>query len=238
MSSVLIVESKNDKCFVEALIKHLNLQNIKLDNPICQIDDYECLAGLDQQKLINALTLLRNKLPVYDIQAIGIILDDDGQRAERIELINKAVKKVFATAERFSNTGELITIPIAVDDGDNLNLRLACFLTNVEGQGELETVLKAIKTKPSLYADCLDNWRQCLADNGKTITDKDFDKFWLNNYIRFDTCSNKEQKQAGRKCSMQNFEYVMEHKADIWDFDHPVLDDFKDFLTLFGDLSA
>ena len=49
----------------------------------------------------------------------------------------------------FSTTGEIITVPIAVDDGDDLSLHLACFLTNVEGQGELETVLKAIKTKAS-----------------------------------------------------------------------------------------
>jgi len=96
-----------------------------------------------------------------------------------------------------------------------------------------------------------------LNDKQKAITDKEFDKFWISNYkylaksfpvfsiirrypkiygqvlIRFDTCSKKERKQANRKCSMYNFDYIMEKKRDIWNFDHPVLDDFKAFLNLF-----
>ncbi len=55
MSHVLIVESKNDRYFVEALVAHLNLE-IELDEPLCRIDDYECLDGLNQQKLTNHST--------------------------------------------------------------------------------------------------------------------------------------------------------------------------------------
>jgi hypothetical protein len=111
-------------------------------------------------------------------------------------------------------------------------LQLACFLTNIEGHGELETVLKTIKAKPSLYADCLENWRSCLSIQNETISDKEFDKFWVNNYLRFDTCTKEERKQAGKKCSMHNFEYIMQHKLDIWNFDNPVLDELKTFLRL------
>ena len=31
MSSVLIVESKNDQVFIQALVEHLNMENIELD---------------------------------------------------------------------------------------------------------------------------------------------------------------------------------------------------------------
>lgn len=43
MSNLLIVESKNDKLFLEALIEHLNLSYIQVDEyPICYIDEFEC----------------------------------------------------------------------------------------------------------------------------------------------------------------------------------------------------
>ncbi len=38
----LIVESKNDKFFIERLIKILNLQNIEVSEPICLIDECIC----------------------------------------------------------------------------------------------------------------------------------------------------------------------------------------------------
>jgi hypothetical protein len=52
-------------------------------------------------------------------------------------------------------------------------------------------------------------------------------------YIRFDTCSKNEKKQAERKCSMKNFDYVMTNKTKIWNFKHPVLNELNDFLNLF-----
>jgi len=39
VSNVLIVESENDKYFVEALIEHWQYANITLNSPICSIDD-------------------------------------------------------------------------------------------------------------------------------------------------------------------------------------------------------
>ena len=43
----------------------------------------------------------------------------------------------------------------------------------------------------------------------------------------------KDQKQAGRKCTMNNFDYIMENKSNIWNLDHPILEDLKTFLALF-----
>ncbi|WRH66970.1 MAG: hypothetical protein RSE13_00150 [Planktothrix sp. GU0601_MAG3] len=65
------------------------------------------------------------------------------------------------------------------------------------------------------------------------IVESKNDKFWISLYLRFDTCSRLERKQAERKCSMKNFEYIMENKKDIWNFNHPVLNEIKNFLHLF-----
>jgi hypothetical protein len=137
---------------------------------------------------------------------------------------------VFDEAESLSSTKQFIDI--CTERGTTS--KLACYFTNVRGKGELETLLKAIKARESPYADCLDSWRSCIEEKeGKKIKQKDFDKFWISNYIRYDTCSKQDQKQVEKKCSMHGFEYVMEHKKDIWDWDNPALDDLKEFFTLF-----
>lgn len=66
-----------------------------------------------------------------------------------------------------------------------------------------------------------------MDNNKENIKDKDFDKFWVNNYIRFDTCSKKEQKQAEKNCTLEK-----SFEKDVWDFDNKILDDLKNFLKL------
>jgi hypothetical protein len=53
--------------------------------------------------------------------------------------------------------------------------------------------------------------------------------------LRYDTCSSQESKQAGNKCSMSGFDYVLKNKSHILDFENPILDDLKNFLRLFVD---
>lgn len=227
MSNIVIVESKNDAIFMKVLVDFINC-DIQIEEPIF-IDDYESLEGLNETKLITTLKALDADLQKRDIEKIGIIIDiDNDSEQERLELVNKCIKQVFES-ETLLSTKQFIDI-----SGDNgTNAKLACYFTNVGGKGELETLLKAIKAKDSPYADCLDSWKTCLESLGKKINQKDFDKFWISNYIRFDTCSKKEHKQAGGKCSMSKFDYVMEHKKDIWDWDNPTLDDLKEFFKLF-----
>ena len=227
MSNIVIVESKNDAIFMKAMVDFINC-DIQIEEPIF-IDDYESLEGLNETKLITTLKALDADLQKRDIEKIGIIIDiDNDSEQERLELVNKCIKQVFES-ETLLSTKQFIDI-----SGDNgTNAKLACYFTNVGGKGELETLLKAIKAKDSTYADCLDSWKTCIERQGKEINQKEFDKFWISNYIRFDTCSKQEQKQAGRKCSMSEFDYVMEHKKDIWDWDNPTLDDLKEFFRLF-----
>ncbi|OIP68881.1 MAG: hypothetical protein AUK43_14420 [Oscillatoriales cyanobacterium CG2_30_40_61] len=228
MSNLLIVESKNDKFFLEALIKELNY-DIEIDAPIC-IDDYECLEGLSKKRLVGAFKSLLADIQKRQISKIGIVIDiDQDSQQERLQFINQCLQQVFTLNNEFSDISQLITVNIPGYDA----IEIACYFTHVEGKGELETVLKLIKTKESPYADCLDSWRNCLENKNKLISDKEYDKFWISNYIRFDTCSSSESKQAERKCSMKNFEYIMENKKAIWNFNHPVLDEIKEFLHLF-----
>ncbi|MCC3455428.1 DUF3226 domain-containing protein [Microcoleus sp. PH2017_08_TRC_O_A] len=227
MSNIVIVESKNDAIFMKAMVEFLNC-NIQIEPSIC-IDDYECLEGLNPKKLITTLKDLEADLQKRDIEKIGIVIDlDNYSESERLEWVSECIKDVFES-ETLSSTKQFIDI--CTNYGTKA--KLACYFTNVGGRGELETLLKAIKAKDSTYADCLDSWKNCLESQGKKINQKEFDKFWISNYIRFDTCSKQEQKRAGEKCSMSKFDYVMEHKKDIWDWDNSALDDLKDFFRLF-----
>ncbi len=228
MSNIVIVESKNDKIFMQAMVEKLNC-DIQLASPI-YIDDYKSLEGLSKTELIKALKNLERKIDRKNIEKIGIIIDiDNYSEQERLKFVDRCIKQVFQ-AESLSSTKQFIDL--CTDHGTNA--KLACYFTNVGGKGELETLLKTIKARESPHADCLDSWRSCIKEKeGKEIKQKDFDKFWINNYIRYDTCSKQDQKQAGRKCSMSEFEYVMEHKKDIWNWEHPALDDLKEFFKLF-----
>lgn len=220
MKSLIIVESHNDKYFIEKLRDELGLTNIKIDEPICNIHDYECLNGLSETKLKQIL----KEIKFDQYKKIGIIIDADNEGIEkRIDLINSCIRALEDVSSDFKITkiNEFIKIE-SLDE-----VEIGCYITNVDGNGELETVLKAIKSQDSTYADCLEAWKTCLTSKGKTITDKDFDKFWINNYLRFDTCSASEKSQAARKC---NYESGM--KKDIWDFENPILKDLKEFLNL------
>jgi hypothetical protein len=228
VSNIVIVESKNDAIFMQAMVEQLKC-DIQVDPPI-HIDNYKTLEGLSETKLIITLKDLEADLQKREIEKIGIIIDiDNNSEPDRLEWVNKCIQQVFSESESLSSTKQFIDIC-----GDNgTQAKLACYFTNFEGEGELETLLKGIKAKDSPHADCLDCWKKCIESKGKKIKQKDFDKFWVSNYIRFDTCLKQEQKQAGRKCSMYEFDYVMKHKKDIWNWEHPALDDLKEFFTLF-----
>ena len=213
---------------MQAMVKKLNCGDIQVEKPI-YIDDYEPLEGLSETKLIITLKDLEADLQKRDIEKIGIIIDiDNYSEPERLEWVNKCIQQVFES-ETLSSTKQFIDIC-----GDNgTKAQLACYFTNFEGKGELETLLKAIKARESPHADCLNSWKTCIESQGQQINQKGFDKFWVSIYLRYDTCSDNEQQQAGRKCTMSGFDYVMEHKKDIWDWDNPALDDLEEFFTLF-----
>lgn len=221
--NVLIVESHNDKYFIERLLNHLNIYPVpEVDSPICSINDYECLEGLSKTKLIQKLNEIFIKIEKDGINKIGILIDADQVGIEdRFSMANQAIAEAGFNA----------VLP-AVSQWINCNeydVDLSCYVQNLNGHGELETVLKAIASKDTTYADCLNTWRACLSESNKSISDKDFDKFWISIYQRYDHCSKQEQNQAARKCCLE-----ASLNKDIWNFDHPCLDGLKDYLRSFA----
>jgi hypothetical protein len=228
MKNILIVESENDKFFVTALIKHLNLPNIDVtDAYLCQIDDYECMEGLSKEKLKLSINAVLNKANKDGIEKIGILLDQDNTSVkERLGLVNGSIKESSLKLDY----DLLKDVSVLAKPTSNQAIELAAYFTNVNDSGELETLLKEIKSKDSSYADCLESWQDCLKNKSLSgLKKKDFDKFWVQIYIRYDTCSKNDQKQAGKKC---NNEAAM--SKPIWNFDHPCLDGLKSFLRLFN----
>lgn len=225
-NNILIVENKNDQFFLQAIIRYLNFK-IEVAPPIIiSEDDYRAMNGLNPTKLKNALKDLKADIQKGEIERVGIIIDiDDQLEIDRINFVNECIQEVFPESQSLEEVKQFININF-----DGFNIQLACYFTNFNGQGELETVLKMIKSQNSDYADCLETWKDCLNNHDKSITVKEFNKFWVSIYLRYDTCSKKEKKQAERKCS---FESAMSEKAWIWDFEHPTLNDLKEFLQMF-----
>lgn len=184
-------------------------------------------------KLITHLKSIKTEIVKKDISKIGIVFDmDTNSVSERLKMVNNAISHAFFHDHEEQNKIKETISPEIYHISDR-EIRIACYFTNVEGKGELETVLKKIAKKNAPFADCLTSWKECLDKNDCKINEKEFEKFWVNNYIRFDTCSNSEKKQAHRKCSMSNLDYIFEHKNDVFDLDHPVLNEAKQFLKLF-----
>jgi hypothetical protein len=223
---ILIVESKNDKYFFQSVIKHLNY-DIEIEDPIFLDEDYRDMDGLDSKKLTNALKDLKADIQKEDIDRVGIIIDiDRASEAERVKFINDCIVKVFTATIQLDRVNQLIDLNF-----EDYQVQLACYFTNVNGKGELETVLRAIKSKDSTHADCLDRWRECLTNNGKEIDDKRFDKLWIANYIRYDTSTKDDKKHAKTNLTLN---YILENKPFIWDLEHQILDELKVFFRLFN----
>jgi len=209
VSKLLIVESNADKFFIEALLTHINL-NIEVGEPLCLVDDYECIGGMGnlEQKLKFVLTNINKG----KVDKVGIIFDADSMGIEKRE--EEIKEKIISVFNKY--------------DEDIFSI----YIMNRDGFGELEDILKEIKTTDSLYADCLDNWRECLSKNKIEVSDKIFNKFWINNYVMYDTCISS--KHRGKKDKYCIFEYAMKNK-DIWNFDHKILNDLKKFLKELGE---
>lgn len=226
MGNILVVESENDKFFIEAIIKQLNLSHqVTVENWEICIDEYACLEGTGN--LEATLKTLKNKISKTEPEKVGIILDQDkASTEERLQLVNDTVQKVFCSTDVFQKTCSFITLQA----DENCSFELACYFIHLNGTGEVENLLKTIKTADSPHADCLsENWINCLTKKETSFSDKELLKEWVRFYIRYDTCDKKRRKQAARKCDMT----AALKRTDIWDFEHHCLNELKEFLSLF-----
>ncbi|MFZ2725123.1 MAG: DUF3226 domain-containing protein [Methylococcaceae bacterium] len=224
--SLLIVEGKTDKLFIEQLIKNanetINTNDLVVDIPICNIDGCECLNGLDNLKA--KLKEVSIRIDKEGISKIGILVDadNDGKDA-KLNIINDAIKSidpaVTINAENTWFTSE------------KLDIQLSCYVLNVNGYGELEDILRLIKAQPSPFADCLEAWRYCLqTKHNQIVSDKDFKKRWFYYYSRYDCCDKKETGSAEKNCSPES----TLQKDHAWDFNHEQLSQLKTYLSSFN----
>jgi hypothetical protein len=253
--NVLIVESENDEYFIEALIAQLRQQQ----TDVCSIDFYRH-SSLSPKKLTDVLTTALTDVTGRGVRKIGVILDlDDDTVENRLNLVNQCFKNAFKELidndldKLLTSTGEMINIKI----DEYITIQFACYFMNVDGNGELETVLKAIKKKDSIFADCLvDSWQPCFEAKGKKlqqkkgeqadISNKDITKLWVDFYKRFDTISKRDDRTAQKtdwkgiwtgETAPNKYGETKKLKprgADIFDLNHVKLADLNQFLKLFN----
>jgi hypothetical protein len=207
VSSLIIIESKTDKYFLENFSKHLKLDNNKTE--------YKYLCGYTN------LDKGLKEIKFDKINKLGIVLDANSEGIQnKLSFINKCLKNICS-----DTTIQTINNPTKSKE---LDVSIICYIANIDGCGEIETILKTIKSQPSIFADCLDEWRKCLEKQDEKISNNEFDKSWLNNYLRYDTC--KTSKHKGNKQKYCSGEPAI--KKDIWNLNHPALNDLKKFLML------
>ncbi len=219
-NNLLIVESMNDQFFIEAVVSSIN--GGKLESSAIFVNEFESLEGLSQKSLSNKLKEVARRIEKDDLEHIGILIDADSKGvSSRLQLITDSLQTVDSSLE--------ITEVNTQVKSNKLDVTFTACITHVDEIGELETLLRTIKSKSSPQADCLESWKICVESKGLTVSQKQLDKFWVSIYNRNDCCSNRERGQIKRKCT---FEPSM--KKDIWDFNHPVLSDIRTFLNLFN----
>lgn len=226
--NAIITEGVDDRQFLEALAKNLNSNQ----EGACNID-CTAMKSLSKSKLVDDLMAKVGEIRRGKIRRIGIVIDQDTySQKERLNLLNEVVEEAYSSANVFQAVNTLYTISIDADT----TVELACYFMNIDGAGELETVLKVIKTQPSPHADCLEAWRNCILEKSKTLTEKQFIKLWIGNYIRLDTCfTSKFRKEADKYCSMRSLDRILARTGDkiTFNLQHPTLDSLKEFLQLF-----
>lgn len=241
----IIVEHDSDKFTFEAIIRHIHAeQEIEVESAENEdIDWYIRSAEANIQQptgLKESILDIFTEITKGNCEKIGIIWDLDTFSIEqRIQQINNAIS--LAAQEAQNEMGITVTwaqnitainqfCPLIVD---SIEIQVACHFVHLDGSGEIENILKAIKSQPSPLADCVDSkLPECLDLQGeKALKDKDLVKLWINHYQRYDTLARKNRKDAFTK-----WENVMKHRSDIFDFakDEIIeLKQLKDFLTLF-----
>lgn len=211
MKNIILVEGKDDKAFIEYLIRGVDVKEFSVDT----------LGGLNKDALTRRLASLKTSFLKNPFEKLGIIIDQDSfTKEERLAFVNECLQESFDI--QLSDCQIFVDLTI-----DEIPLQIACYFVNIDGTGELESLLTRIKTNPSPYADCLQQWQNCLSEK---VSQKEFDKLWVHYYLKYDTATHQERQQASKYCTL---EHSLQHKTHIWDLDSPVLNELKGFLALF-----
>jgi hypothetical protein len=215
MKSTILVEGSDDKAFIEALLKGANIITAETKD----------MGGLNLSKLKKALAEVKNRIIKTGNSKIGIIIDrDDYSEQERVAFINQALEGIFDV--RIVQPGTPVNFLF-----ETLPMEISCYIISAGTTGELEGYLMQMAASPAHYANCLKQWRHCLEMNQVAVSDKEFRKFWVHYYTRFDTSNAEERSHGNKYCST---EYSITSKPQHWNFNIPELEGLKNYLTLFN----
>lgn len=233
--TLLIVESPNDKAFMQLLMSSSQMTEI---SPIydTEIDHLHNFTGTDgkekrgkdalPQKLQVVKAQLSKKSP--DIQHIAVIVDADspptGGKTQSLALINRAFEEAFGVNPGFTEPGQSVEHTVNLS-GELAALKMSCYLTqDSTGEGNLDTVLKAIASQSCAESDCLELMNACVAEKTGAPM-RDFTKQWVNYYVR-SHASKKQLKNAENRLH----EVITEQGKDIFNLNSPVIEGLKSYL--------
>lgn len=239
-NSLIIVEDNNDQYTFEAIIRHFGLTEDLSVNPKPKNIDWQAVPKENDlskpNALVRELKALKNDFSKEKFDKVGIIRDmDNSIEADMLLLINNALKEAYPI-EYQELTSCNTSVPFEFEQnstGKKLIINFACHFVGIDSEGvrngEIEDILKAIKSEPSPLADCVDkHLPECLKLNGeKSLKDKDLVKLWINHYQRYDTLAKKN-----RTDEFTSWKNVMGKRAKIFDFKNklPEFQELKHFL--------
>ncbi len=217
----IIVEDNNDRHTYQAIINHTKLQE-SLSVSEVEIEWEVSSAETNPEKprgLIRTLKSLLNDIRSGSIERIGIVWDIDTDAEQKLQTVLTAFDEAFGTdviVKPFSKPNEFGSIVFDSGTPEEIEVKVACFFVGLDGKGEIEDLLKMIKSKPSPLADCINkNLPHCLNENGITdVNDKELVKLWINNYQRYDTLTKKNR--IGSNTTWENV--MLKRGEDLFDF--------------------
>lgn len=232
MNHKIIVESSNDQDIYTHILNHFCRSATDVEPFVDELDWVE-LKGLERSKLIIKLKEIRSELIRATTTAkIGIVIDlDDSSIEERIEFLNNLCSEAFDLTIDIERESEFKLYEIPEYD---IDFELAYCFSGLNGQGELEHLLKEIADiSIANHANCLESgWTTCLNQKGITVKDKDLRKLWIDFYKRYDCLNNKQKSNAGKYTQWKHF---LEKHPDKFDFSKDIqeLKNIKSFLAKF-----
>lgn len=204
--------------------------------------------GLSEKALSAKLQIIRQKLSrLYPkLEKVGFLLDMDtlqsnGGLQKRLQNVNNALQDAWNVAANILAMNVLYDITCKTQEGENIPLQLACYFANIDGEGELETLLFHIANKENAhYANCLQAWKECYIQKGidksYEIKDKEFQKFWIEIYKRFDTLPRNQRNETNtnfRNIMLGSEDRKVVNRNHIFDLNSAYLAEVKTFLRLF-----
>lgn len=215
-NSLIFVEGKNDKSFLEIICK-----NSGVNNDLIKIFDMKGIEGL-RTALNSNITDLKSR----EITKIGFVFDTDGSTVDdKLTLLNGILKEF----DLFSGCKMNNSLKTSFKINEKRLVEISMFLMkDSNGKGELIDLLKEIKLQPSDISDCA---IKCLKKKDDSI-DKELMDDWLHLYLKWD-CSSKKDRKNGSKIGLDKEETKVRIEK-MFDLQSEKLNPLKTYLKQFS----